>query len=599
MDKDYKGFLQVIKFIFNHFNKLNNLGLYIRTFLTLFLILITIIINTTSPILFKLLIQHFEKVNDTSFKNIILVLLCLYGTVWTLGQIISQLREVVFVKIFSRILRLISISLLKHLLQLSMKFHAFKQTGSVIGAIKQAQDAIPYILYGSLFVIMPIFVEIMLASILITYNYGILYGSIITALFVVYCIFTIYSSKKILEAQQVFNNARQQEFGKITDTMINIETVKYFGQEDFETQKCDEVFATREKAANRFYITVEIVHLLQGFIIGCGLMITIILSGLKVINGTFLISDFAMINTYILQFVSPFMALSKYIREIRKGVADMQNALQILTIESEIKEAKSPIFIEKDQPLSIEFVDVSFGYFGDMHILKNFSLKVPANSMTAIVGATGAGKSTITKLLFRFYDVSGGEILINGENIKKYALSSLNQSFSVVPQSVAMFNDSLRYNLLYAKPDASEEEIWEALTIAKLDTFVKNLPHGFETKVGEYGIRLSGGERQRLAIARAILKKPKLFLFDEATSALDTKTERFIQESLSNIAGKITTLVIAHRLSTIVNADQIVVIEHGNVAEIGTHQSLLSSNGSYSKLWYEQFLKAKDQEPDV
>lgn len=600
MEKGYKGFIQVTKFLFGYFKNLDSAVLKIKAYFTLFLIFVTILINTSSPIIFKMLVQSFEHAIDPSFGKMILILLFIYGSIWTLGQMIAQLREVIFIKVACRILRFVSIDVLHHLLCLSMRFHAFKQTGSVVGAIKQAQDAIPGMMYGFLFVVLPVFVEIIFASSLMTYNYGITYGGIIASLFVVYTGFTLYSSQKILEAQQAFNLARQQEFGKTTDTLLNIETVKYFGQEKFEMEKCNEVLIEREQAEANFYFMVEVVHLLQGTIIGCGLMITIILSGLRVLSGSFLISDFVMINSYVLQFVSPFMALSKYIREIRKGVANMQNALQMLEIKPEITQDENPVDISNDANLKVEFVDVNFGYFGDMHILKGFSLNVPANKMTAIVGATGAGKSTITKLLFRFYDVLGGELLINGINIKKYSLASINKCFSVVPQAVAMFNNTLRYNLLYAKPDASEEELWEALTIAKLDTFVKNLPQGFETKVGEYGVRLSGGERQRLAIARAILRKPKLFLFDEATSALDTNTERFIQQSLSLIAGNITTLVIAHRLSTVVNADQIVVIEQGSVAEIGTHNELLKKNGSYSKLWHEQFMKTHEpntQEP--
>lgn len=589
MERNYKPFWQVVEFVFLQLKKTRGV-LRFRLILSIIFIVVSIFINFLTPILLKQLIGAFEGAQVPNLKTLILNLLVAYGGVWTIGQIMLQLREVVFMRVISNSIYEISVEILRALLSLSMRFHAFKQTGSIIAAIKQSQGAIPVILWGFLFSIIPIVSEISFAAILLGYNYGLFYGGTIISLALIYFIFSYLSSDYIIAKQQAFDEARSMEAGKTADTLFNIETVKYFGKTDFELEKCKDVLKKRELFEREFFESVEVIHLLQGFILGLGLTFTIISSGISVLREKLLVSDFIMINSYLLQFMRPFMSLSKFIREIRKSVADMQSALQILTIKPDIIEVKEPLLI-KSPTIEVVFNNVSFEYFKEVTILKNLSFTVPAKKMTAIVGSTGSGKSTITKLLFRFYDVTDGEILINGENLINYGQETICSNFSVVPQSVAMFNDTLRYNLCYGKPDATEEDIWEAIKVAQLENFVKNLPHGFNTQVGENGIRLSGGERQRLAIARAFLKKPKLFIFDEATSALDTTTERMIQTSLIHISSGITTLVIAHRLSTVVSADQIVVLERGSIAEVGTHKSLLEKEGAYSRLWLEQFLQ--------
>jgi ATP-binding cassette subfamily B protein len=588
MEKNYKSFWQVLVFVFSYFKYIKIASLRWMTILSSFFFILTIFLNSITPLLSKYLIDLMNLSLEPTSKNLLLFYLFGYGFVWTFGQVTSQLREYFIIPVFCRLLRMISLDFVKHLLALSMKFHTFKQTGSVVAALNQAQSAIPDILFGSTFNVFPVFVEIIMVSGIIIYNYGFLYGCILLFLYVFYVFFILYSSKIILDAQRLFNAAKQKEFGKSTDTLINIETVKYFGTIDFELEEYDRLLTTRESAEISFFKTMELMHLFQGLIIGLGFSATVIFSGFGVLSGNLLISDFVMINSSLTLFVKPFMSIGKHIREIRKGVANMQNALQIIDIKPEVVEEDSSLEIN-DSSIEIKFNNVGFGYFSEIKILKELSFLIPEKKMTAIVGSTGSGKSTITKLLFRFYDVTDGQILLNGHNLKEYSFKSISSSFGIVPQSVAMFNDTLHYNLTYAKPDASNEEIWAALKIAQLETFVKNLPHGFETRVGEHGMSLSGGERQRLAIARAVLKKPKLFIFDEATSALDTNTERTIQQSLQQISKDITTLVIAHRLSTIINADQIIVLEFGSIVEIGTHQELLLKNGVYHKLWNEQF----------
>lgn len=588
MEQNYRNFWKTIKFVFSQLSKIHGF-LRLCIYLTFLCIIISIGVNLLTPVLLKKLIDALSLTQTDNLKDLALPLLIAYGGSWTIGQVMQQLREVVFMKVISRVIFEVSSEIIAALLNLSMRFHTFKQTGSIIAAIKQAQAGIPPILWGFLFTITPIVIEIIFASLLLTFYYGKAYGLIIISLTVIYFLFTIITSDIILKKQASFDLARRDEAGKVADSLLNIETVKYFGKSHQELDACKIALKNREVKEGEFYQSLEVIHLLQGLILGLGFSFTIIFSGLSVLNGIIFVGDFVMINSYLIQFARPFMHLSHFIRDVRKSVLDMQAAFNFINLEESFDENKENMNIDGKE-IEIVFSNVGFEYFKEITILKDLNFKIPAKKMTAIVGATGGGKSTITKLLFRFYDVTEGEILINGENLKRYSQQSICDNFSVVPQVVALFNDTLKYNLCYGKPDATEAEIWEAIKIAQLETFVKNLPHGFETKVGENGLRLSGGEKQRLAIARAFLKKPKLFIFDEATSALDTTTEKIIQQSLVDIASGITTLVIAHRLSTIVSADQIIVLGAGGVVEVGTHSELLKQDGAYSKLWLEQFL---------
>lgn len=589
MEENYRSFWKVVGFVFLQISKTKGF-LRFCTYLTFFLVVASIAINLITPILLKKLIEALELSQVSGAKDLVVPFLLSYAFSWSIREVMKQLREVVFIKVIAQVIFEISVEIVHSLLNLSMRFHTFKQTGAIIAAIKQAQGGIPPIIWGFMFVITPIIVEILCSSLLLTYYYGFFYGLIIVFLTIFYFFFTFVTSNFILKKQAKFDATRGAEAGKVADSLLNIETVKYFGKTDQELAACKEFLYKRSLAEGDYYQSLEVIHLLQGLILGLGFSFTALVSGLSVLNGSIFVGDFVMINSYLVQFARPFMTLSHFFRDVRKAVLDMQSGLHFLTLELDVDKLKTPVEIKEDT-VEIVFSNVSFEYFKDVAILKNLNFTIPEKKMTAIVGATGGGKSTITKLLFRFFDVAEGEILVNGKNLDKYSQRSICDNFGVVPQAVALFNDTLKYNLCYGKPDATEEEIWNALKIAQLENFVKNLPHGFETKVGENGLRLSGGEKQRLAIARAFLKKPKLFIFDEATSALDTTTEKMIQQSLVQISSGITTLVIAHRLSTIIAADQIIVLGDGGVAEVGTHSELLKKDGAYSKLWLEQFLK--------
>lgn len=590
MKKKKVTFLSIFFHVFPYLGKIDSWNLKIRAAISLLLIVITIAINSCVPIVLKNLIAFLSLPNVKSVSGLAVVYLLSYGTTWTLGQMTWQIREVLAAKVFARILRLVCSDIFKHIMSLSMKFHVQRHTGAVASAISQAQTAIPMIALGVIFWITPTILEICIASAIITYFYGIYYGLMIVGLLMVYILSTIYGSNYLIESQYDFNKAHIKSGAILTDSLLNIETVKYFDRQDYETYKGIEVLKEREEAEGSFYQNLEFSHLIQGLIIGFGLTTLTFVTGKKVMLGVLNIEDFVMINGYLLQFVYPLMLLSKIVRDIRKSTANMQNVMHLLSLFSEIKEAKHPKKINlNNSDIKIDFENVEFKYHNDIQILRDVSFSVNPGETVAIVGATGGGKSTITKLLFRFYDVYRGEIKINGINIKNLSLKNLNSLFAVVPQSAVMFNDTIGYNIRYSNFQATEDEVYKAIKSAKLDRFIKSLPYGLDTRVGEHGVRLSGGERQRIAIARAILKKPKVFIFDEATSALDTKTEKAIQSNLQEISANSSTIIIAHRLSTITYADKILVIKDGKISESGTHNELLEKQGSYSRLWQQQF----------
>ncbi len=587
MEKNPKGFWKVVVYVFSFMKDLSK-NLKLRIAVSMVFMLITISINIVTPLCLKLLTEHFATEDKLNFYSITGLLLVSYGAIWTIGQITSQARDLMIVRPLSSLVRLMNLAFTKHLLNLSMRFHAFKQTGSIVAAIKQAQNALLYIVWGILVSILPVVLELFLVLGFTVISYGFSYALFVLCAFLIYTVYSVFSARMILKSQQEYDKAGLESAGKIADTLLNMENIKYFGNYQYEIEQCDAFFARGEVAEGNFYKMMEISHLGQAIIIGLGLLITVTLSGLLVINKVLIVSDFIMINSYVLQLVKPLMSLSKYIREVRKAVADMQAYMNIMDLKPEIKELPNAIN-SINKPMNIKFNQVEFHYFKDVNILESVSLEIPEKKLVALVGSTGSGKSTITKLLYRLYDVSSGDILINDVSIKKYSLNCLTECIGIVPQNPVLFNNSILYNLKYAKTDATLEEIWAAIKIAQLENLINSLPHGLETKVGEFGIRLSGGERQRLAIARAVLKKPKLFIFDEATSALDNSTERVIQESLAKISQGTTTIVIAHRLTTIVNADKIFVLDKGHVVEEGTHSQLLQKGGAYSDLWNRQF----------
>ena len=498
-----------------------------------------------------------------------------------------QIRAIVLYRSLEHSMRRLALNIFDHLLLLSLRFHLDRKTGAITTAIERAEDGLDHIFWGIFLFMINTVIEMVLVIALLTYLYGITYSSALFFVMVFYLIFTAFALNKSVKVQQHYNEKRQEAGARIVDTLLNIETVKYFDNEQFEHEQCDEILHEQENAGVAKYQYDSFLQIGQNIIVGSGLIILTWLSGNAVLQGTMQVGDFVMINGYLLQFIYPLNHFGYIVRSIRKGLNDVGSAMNLLNLKPEIKDAPNAIEVKIKQA-EIVFDNVQFNYDERRNILKGISFSVPAGKSVAIVGATGSGKSTIARLLYRFYDVSAGEIRINDYDIKKLTQRSLHRAIGIVPQDTVLFNNTLYYNIAYARPDATKEEVEEVISMAHLKAFIKRLPDGYNTEVGERGLKLSGGEKQRIAIARVLLKKPAIYIFDEATSALDTQTEREIQNNLEEISVGATTVTIAHRLSTVINANNIIVLDHGVIAEQGTHQELLKQNGLYAQLWKKQ-----------
>jgi ABC-type transport system involved in Fe-S cluster assembly fused permease/ATPase subunit len=559
-----------------------------RIVMSLVFTIVMIILNVTIPLLLKQIINLLSNCSMLLVGiSFITLLLILYGIAWTTARIISELREIFLYRVIERTINIIALSLLEHLHALSIRFHVNKKTGAITNATERVQKAIPDILMG-LVTIIPTIVEIILAMGIMWYLYGALYGIALLAILIFSLIFNFLGTAFTTGSQRARIEKNVQAESFFIDSLLNFETVKYFGNQRYEKDRCEKLFNHREEANVRAFTHRGLIGLGQSIILGIGLIFFVWKSGSGVIAGVMTPGDFIAINTYILQFVAPVQYFSYFMRKMNKGLEDMDSAMRILDMKPEVMDAPDAKVLWINEA-EVSFDHVSFGYDARRPILRDVSFTIPSGKMVAIVGSTGAGKSTISRLLFRFYDVTGGAIRINGIDIRDVTQESLRKLIGIVPQETVLFNNTLYYNVAYGRPEASEEEVKQAIKLAHLDEFIAMLPDGYNSMVGERGLKLSGGEKQRVAIARVILKQPKIYIFDEATSALDTATERKIQRNLEEVAVGSTTLIIAHRLSTVVHADQIIVLDHGLVAQRGTHQELLENKeGIYYRLWQRQ-----------
>jgi ATP-binding cassette subfamily B protein len=427
----------------------------------------------------------------------------------------------------------------------------------------------------------------MFVTIFISYLFGIMYGIILIAIMVAYIYFSFTAMSKAIQAQEIHNKLRAQASARMVDSLLNFETVKYFNNEKYEREHAANLLYQQEEAGIERFAQYTQVQMNQVLIIGIGFTFLTWLSGTSVYAGTMSVGDFVLINGYILGFIGPLHHFSYIMQIVRKGIEDMESIIKILHLEPEIEDMPQAhnIHISKAQ---ITFEHIFFGYAPDRIILKNISFDVPAGKTIALVGPSGAGKSTIARLLFRFYDINAGNIKINGIDIRAISQQSLRKAIGIVPQDTVLFNDTIYYNIAYGNPHASQEEVKKAAELAHLGNFIQSLPQGYKTIVGERGLKLSGGEKQRVAIARVLLKKPSIYIFDEATSSLDSNTEKEIQKNLQEISVGTTTIIIAHRLSTIIYADEIYVLDCGQIIEHETHMQLLKEQGLYANLWQKQ-----------
>ena len=504
-----------------------------------------------------------------------------------LGQVFfDEAKEFVFARVAQKAVRGAALKAFKHMHSLSLTFHLNRQTGGLTRAIDRGAKGIEFLLRFTVFEIAPVLVELIAVGIVLWVTFGIMYAFVTVTTVIIYIIYTIKVTEWRMAIRRKMNIADENASTKAVDSLLNFETVKYFNAEEIEAQRFDSAMKLYEDSAVKARASLSIVNIGQGGIIAIGLFLIMGMAGNDIANEKMSIGDFVVVNTFLLQLYLPLNFLGFVYREIRQSLLDIGRMFALVDQKPDISDKKNA-FDLKVHSGKIEFKNVNFS-FGKRAILKNLSFVVNPGSKVAIVGPTGAGKSTISKLLFRFYDPSSGNIFIDCQCLRDITQSSLRSSIGVVPQDTVMFNDTIKYNLSYSKPGSSLNEINKVAKLASIDRFISNLELGYETIVGERGLKLSGGEKQRVAIARALLKNPKIFIFDEATSALDTKTEKSIERSLKKLSDKNTTLVIAHRLSTIIDSDKIIVLESGKIVEEGTHKDLIIKNGLYAEMWMRQ-----------
>ncbi|MDO1581653.1 ABCB family ABC transporter ATP-binding protein/permease [Rhizobium oryzicola] len=500
---------------------------------------------------------------------------------------LNQLRDSMFASVGQHAVRQLAYKTFVHMHQLSLRFHLERKTGGLSRIIERGTKGIETIVRFTILNSVPTLVEFLLTAVIFWKAYGFSYV-LITAITVwAYVWFTVRASDWRIAIRRSMNASDTDANTKAIDSLLNFETVKYFGNEDMEAKRFDASMARYEKAATEVWTSLGWLNFGQGVIFGLGTTVMMVMSALAVQRGEQTIGDFVFVNALLIQLSVPLNFIGFVYREIRQGLTDIEQMFDLLEVEAEVvdKPDAKPLAIQQG---SIAFKDVHFAYDPERQILKGVSFEVPAGKTVAIVGPSGAGKSTISRLLYRFYDVQQGSVTIDGQDVRDITQKSLRAAIGMVPQDTVLFNDSIAYNIRYGRLGATDDEMMAAADIAQIGHFIRNLPDGFGTMVGERGLKLSGGEKQRVAIARTILKAPPILILDEATSALDTTTEQEIQAALDVVSKNRTTLVIAHRLSTVINADEIIVLRHGEIAERGTHAGLLAQNGLYASMWNRQ-----------
>ena len=541
--------------------------------------------NIFTPLLYGGAVDYVN--GDAGFSALILWYILGAYALSRLGQqVFSEGKEYLFSRVAQRAVRGAAMTAFRHLHLLSMRFHLDRQTGGLTRAIERGAKGMEFIMTSAAFEVVPLLVEVVLVSILLWAMFGWPYAVITFATVAIYALFTIKVTEWRMKFRRQMNKADEQAATKAVDSLINYETVKYFNAEEHEARRFDVSMRQYEDAAVLSRTSLAAVNIGQGAVIALGLVLIMGIAGHDIQAGKLSVGDFVAVNTYLLQLYLPLNFLGWVYREIRQSLIDLERMFGLLDEHPDVQDKQGAASLTL-QDAQIEFKDVHFAY-KDRAILKGVSFTVPAGKKVAIVGPSGAGKSTISRLLFRFYDPQKGAIEIDGQNVQDVQQASVRGAIGVVPQDSVMFNASIGYNINYGRAEASQDEIEEAAKLASIDSFIKQLPEGYESLVGERGLKLSGGEKQRVAIARAILKKPSIFLFDEATSALDSQTEKQIQSALNEVSESRTTLIIAHRLSTIVDCDEILVMREGQIAERGTHADLIAMEGLYAAMWARQ-----------
>ncbi len=565
-----------------------------RVVIALLFLVASKLINVVVPIFYK---QAVDVLGGEAGAIIAVpvMLLVAYGVARILAQAFGELRDAIFTRVAQRAMRLAGLKTFRHLHHLSLAFHLGRKTGLVSRAIERGIKGIEFLLRFTLFNVVPTIFEIILVCIILWMLYDFRYAAVTFITIAGYIAWTLIITERRIAHRRAMNESDSNAHTKAIDSLLNFETVKYFANEEHEARRFDVALQAYEDAATRSGVSLSYLNIGQGAIISVGLSLVMIMAGQDIVAGNMTMGDFVLVNAYLIQLYMPLNFLGFVYREIKQSLVDLEQMFGLLNENPAIadREDAGPLAVSGG---GIEFRDVRFSYDPRREVLKGISLHVPPGNTVAIVGPSGSGKSTISRLLFRFYDVNDGAILIDGQDVRDVTQKSLRGSLGMVPQDTVLFNDTVFYNIAYAKPGASPSTVEDAARHAHIHDFVMSLPDGYQSMVGERGLKLSGGEKQRVAIARTILKDPEILIFDEATSALDSHTEQEIQDSLRELSANRTTLVIAHRLSTVIDADEIIVLESGEISERGKHTDLLAKKGAYAAMWARQQEAAKAQE---
>lgn len=549
--------------------------------------------NVGVPLVFKEMIDRMTPGEQLLVLPVGLLLL--YGVLRFSTSMFTELREIFFARVTQQAVRRIALEVFRHLHALSLRFHLERQTGGVSRDIERGTRSISSLISYTLYSILPTLVEVSLVLGILIARYDAIFALITATSLAAYIVFTVLVSNWRIGIRRTMNETDSAANTRAIDSLLNYETVKYFNNEEYEARRYDEQMRKWEDAATASQTSLSWLNLGQQAIIVVGVTAMMWFAASGVVDGTMTIGDLVLVNAFLIQLYVPLNFLGIVYREIRQALTDIERMFSLLEVNREVADAPDAKPVENG-PLAVTFDGVSFAYDRERPILHDLSFTIPPGRRVAVVGHSGAGKSTLARLLYRFYDIDSGSITIGGAEIRQLCQASLRQAIGIVPQDTVLFNDTIRYNIEYGRPGASQAEIEAAARAAQLHEFVERLPDGYETRVGERGLKLSGGEKQRVAIARALLKNPPILIFDEATSALDTKTEQAIQTQLEAAARGRTAIVIAHRLSTVMNADEILVLDGGRVVERGQHATLLSQDGAYAAMWALQQREAAEEQ---
>ncbi|HEX6298619.1 MAG TPA: ABC transporter ATP-binding protein/permease [Burkholderiales bacterium] len=563
-----------------------------RVFIALACLIAAKLANVGVPLVMKEVIDGLDA--ETAMVAVPVALLAIYGILRFSTTLFAELRDVVFIRVTQRAIRRVALGVFRHLHSLSLRFHLDRQTGGMTRDIERGTNGISTLLSYLLFSILPVVLEFALVAAVLLGRFDWRFAAITFGAVAVYIAFTVLITEWRMEIRRRANELDSKANTRAIDSLLNYETVKYFGNEDFEARRYDENLRKYEDAATKSESSLGLLNIGQSLIIAAAVTALMLLAAEGVVARTFTLGDLVLVNGLLIQLYIPLNVLGMVYRNVKQSLLDMDRMFSLLSEHQEVRDRPGAPELSVG-PATVEFEKVSFSYEPERQILFDVNFAIPAGHRVAVVGHSGSGKSTLARLLYRFYDVSAGRILVNDVDVRDMKQSSLRAAIGIVPQDTVLFNDTILYNIRYGRTQASDDEVVEAARAAHIHEFIESLPAGYQSMVGERGLKLSGGEKQRVAIARALLKNPRILIFDEATSALDSRAEKAIQAELERVSQGRTTLVIAHRLSTVMDADQILVLAHGRIVERGTHRQLLDFQGEYARMWALQQEQAEAQ----